>query len=76
MMAIKLLIMYGVKEIMLAGFDGYSHNTKENYINSQMEFINKNVILDAMNFGMSKVLCELSKIVKISFLTEQKYVKL
>lgn len=76
LMAIKLLIMYGVKEIMLAGFDGYSHNTKENYINSQMEFINKNVILDAMNFGMSKVLCELSKIVKISFLTEQKYVKL
>ena len=48
LMAIKLLIMYGVKEIMLAGFDGYSHNTKENYINSQMEFINKNVILDAM----------------------------
>lgn len=76
LMAIKFLIDYEVKEILLAGFDGYSHDSKENYANASMEFITKNALLDAMNAGMSEVLKQYSKDIGISYLTTPKYVKL
>lgn len=76
LMAIKFLIGYGVKQILLAGFDGYSHDSKENYANSSMEFITKNALLDAMNTGMSEVLKMYSNDIKISYLTMPKYVKI
>lgn len=76
LMAIKFMTKFGVKEIMLAGFDGYSHDVKENYADSQMEFITRNAVLDAMNEGMTSVLKEYAKKVVLSFLTEPKYVKL
>ena len=74
LMAIKLLMQYGVKEIMLAGFDGYSHETKDNYANSSMEFFTRNAVLDAINEGMESVLKEYSKDIKISFLTTPKHI--
>ena len=74
LMAIKFLMEYGVKEILLAGFDGYSHDYKENYVNASMEIITKNAILDAMNEGMSEVLKEYSNYIKISYLTTPKFV--
>ena len=74
LMAIRLLINYRVDEIVLAGFDGYSHDIEENYANGQTAFITRNAVLDAMNEGMNKILEEYSKQVKISFLTESKYV--
>ena len=76
LMAIKFLMSYGVKEILLAGFDGYSHDSKENYANHSMEFITKNALLDAMNAGMSEVLKLYSNDIKISYLTTPKYVKI
>lgn len=75
LMAIKFLSGYGVKEILLAGFDGYSHDTKENYADRSMEFITRNAVLDAMNEGMEKVLRKFSEKIVISFLTEQKFVR-
>ena len=76
LMAIKFLIGYGVKGIYLAGFDGYSHDVRENYGSSEMAFITRNAVLDAMNIGMSKVLKEYSKEVHIEFLTKPKYVNI
>ena len=76
LMAIKFLIVYGVKRIFLAGFDGYSHDFKENYANTSMEIITKNALLDAMNTGMSEALKMYSNDIKISYLTTPKYVKL
>lgn len=76
LMAIKFLIEYGVTEILLAGFDGYSHYSEENYANASMEIITKNAVLDAMNAGMSEILKQYSKDIKISYLTTPKYVKL
>ena len=76
LMAIKFLMGYGVKEIYLAGFDGYSHDSKENYASSSMELITKNALLDAMNTGIAEVLEKYSKEIKISYLTTPKYVKL
>jgi len=76
MMAIKFLLNYGVAEILLAGFDGYSHDVSENYAEAQLGFVTKNSVLDAMNNGMSVQLKEYAKRVKITFLTETKHVTL
>lgn len=76
LMAIKFLYGFGVKDIYLAGFDGYSHDVKENYGNNNMAFITKNIILDAMNIGMSKVLREFSSNIQIYFLTTPRHVTL
>lgn len=74
LMAIKYLMGFDVKEIALAGFDGYSHDIMENYADPRMEIITKNPILDAMNSGMSLVMKKYSKSTKIFFLTTPKHV--
>ena len=76
LMLIKLLIQLGVKEIWLAGMDGYSHDANENYVQEQMRMTAKNQTLDAMNQGMCQALGELAKQVPIHFLTKPKYVTL
>jgi 4-hydroxy 2-oxovalerate aldolase len=75
LMSIKFFMDYDVDEILLAGFDGYSHDVKENYADNHMAFIMKNAVLDAMNEGMKSVLKKYSDNVKISFLTEPKHVE-
>lgn len=76
MMALKFLMDFGVKEVYLAGFDGYSHDAVDNYADSQMAFITRNAVLDAMNAGMMVILKKYSESMKIRFLTEPKYVKI
>ena len=73
LMAIKFLISNGVKKIVLAGFDGYSHNSAENYADKSMTFVTKTALLDAINHGMAMVLKEYSKQVEIDFLTKPVY---
>ena len=65
---------YGVKEIVLAGFDGYSHDITENYGDSQMAFVTRNAVLDALNSGMKRVMSEYAKDMSITFLTTPKHV--
>ena len=74
LMAIKFLMKYDIEGIYLAGFDGYSHDVKENYGDSELAFITRNAVLDAMNEGMSKVLKYYRKKVKIEFVTEPRFV--
>lgn len=76
MMAIRFLLDCGVKEVLLAGFDGYSHETEENYVNGTMAFVTRNEVLDSMNVGMTVALKEYSKSAKIRFITEPKYLKI
>ena len=76
LMAIKFFMDYGAKEIILAGFDGYSHDSKEKYADNHMAFVTRNAVLDAFNEGMTTVLSEYAKKIKISFLTNPKYVRL
>lgn len=75
LMAIKFLAMCEVSRIYLAGFDGYSHDEKDNYGDNRMAFVTKNAVLDAMNEGMSKVLKEYIKWTDIKFLTAPRHVK-
>lgn len=76
LMAIKFFAQMGVRKIYLAGFDGYSHNEKENYGESAMAFVTKTAILDAMNQGMTAMLKKYSDLVDIQFLTTSRYVKI
>lgn len=76
LMAIRFFVNFGISEIELAGFDGYSHDSKENYADTQMEMITRNAVLDAMNDGMNSVLKDLAKEVKLSFLTTPKFVRI
>lgn len=73
LMAIKFLINYGVKKVVLAGFDGYSHNSSENYAEKSMAFVTKTALLDAINHGMAMMLKEYSKQIEIEFLTKPVY---
>lgn len=74
LMAIKFLMKFRIKEIMLAGFDGYSHDPEENYADSRMEIVSRNAVFDAMNVGMTEVLKKMSKEVKISFVTKPRHI--
>ncbi len=76
LMAVKFLINNGVKEVFLAGYDGYAHDMSENYADNQMTMFTKNAILDAMNESMSKILNLYKEEISIHFLTHPKSVKL
>lgn len=74
LMAIKFFINHGAAKLLLAGFDGYSHDLRKNYGKDEMTYITKNAVLDAINMGMGKVLKEYSKMIEIEFLTAPKYI--
>ena len=76
LMAIKFLIDFGVTEVFLAGFDGYSHDAEENYAEHKMVQFTKNAMLDAMNSGMNEVLRQYQDKINITFLTKTRYVSL
>lgn len=69
LMCLKFFINMNVKELYLAGFDGYSHDTQFNYAQKNLEMVTKNSVLDAMNFGMNCVLKKLREQAKIEFIT-------
>jgi 4-hydroxy 2-oxovalerate aldolase len=74
LMLINFLKQIGVKEVLLAGMDGYSHDADENYAESQMMLVSQAAVLDAMNAGMTEVLESFSKDMKITFITTRRYV--
>ena len=73
LMAIRFLIDYGAKKIFLVGFDGYSHDTNDNYGDSRLQIVARNAVLDKMNEGMNKILKEYSKAIDIAFLTKERH---
>ena len=73
MMAIKFFSELGAKKIVLAGFDGYSHEADENYASKQMVLVTKNAVVDAMNRGMADMISVYSKKTDIRFLTNSRF---
>ena len=73
LMAIKMLIEYGVTEIYLAGFDGYSHDFERNYGTEKLTFFTKNAVLDSINAGFSSALKVFSENADIQTVTSTKY---
>lgn len=71
LMAIKLMIIGGVERVYLAGFDGYTHETNQNYGSKEMELVSKSYLLDSLNAGMNKVIKEYSRLIPIEFVTNK-----
>ncbi|WP_294379330.1 3-hydroxy-3-methylglutaryl-CoA lyase [uncultured Clostridium sp.] len=72
LMLIKLLISLSVKEIYLAGFDGYDLNN-ENYLKEELEFIKSGKDIVKINKSIKEEIGKYNKKIKINFLTESKY---
>lgn len=75
LMLIKYLIKLGVKEILIAGVDGYSSNINGNFVNNRMEFLTTNKNFEMMNKGISSILKKYRNDINISFITKHKYIK-
>ncbi len=74
LMAIKFVMSLGAKRVLLAGMDGYSMNSQENYADKSMEFFAERANLESMNEGVSRCITKFSESISITFVTEPKYV--
>ena len=73
LMIAKMLIMFGVKKLVLAGFDGYSYDVIDNYAEGQRILVTKKATIDATNKGMEVIFKDYSKNVELQFLTRPQY---
>lgn len=73
LMCVNLMKKIGVDSVVLAGFDGFSQNMKDNYYESSLWVDVGTERLMRMNVATSKKLAQLSKQIKIAYLTSSKY---
>ncbi|HEO8419445.1 TPA: aldolase catalytic domain-containing protein [Yersinia enterocolitica] len=73
LMLLKLLVKIGASKVYIAGFDGYSVDTLQNYVDKEM-VINANTSrVDELNTSIAKVVNEISGEINLEFLTPSKY---
>ena len=73
LMLLKLLIRIGVKEVFLAGFDGYATDDRPNYFNPDMEYQFTSNEAKALNDYVIGELKKLSNDIKVRFITRSYY---
>lgn len=73
-MLLKVMKRLGVKEVSLAGFDGYIGDAKQNYINPNMEYNFNEAQANALNQYVADVLSKMKKELKMEFITDSLYV--
>ena len=73
LMCINLLKKLGVREILLAGFDGFSPNQDENFYRESMKMQVEVEELERRNMATAKKLTQLKSQMDIAFLTETMY---
>lgn len=74
MMAIRLFMNCGVKEIYLAGLDGYSQGNENNYCDTELALSMNPKVINSINKGISQVITEYANKVQIHFLTTPKHI--
>ena len=74
LMLLKYLEDEGVKEVAIAGLDGYSHDLDDNYADDSMIIKTSNEIFDRRNEGINCFIKDLSKKMQIHFVTKAKYI--
>lgn len=74
MMLLKFLIQMGVKEVLIAGMDGYSYDIENNYAQKDLQMSISKELVEKWNSGMEKVICELKKEIKIESITKERYI--
>ncbi|HHV10572.1 MAG TPA: 3-hydroxy-3-methylglutaryl-CoA lyase [Clostridiales bacterium] len=76
MMLLKYLVRLDVCDILLAGFDGYSYDISQNYAVQELAVHARRAAFDKVNTGMSRVLSEYAKHIRLEFVTEPKHVQI
>ena len=70
LMASDFLVQAGVKKIVLAGFDGYSYDVQDNYLEGPKVHLFKKATIDALNQGMAEQFRRIAKESNLEFLTK------
>jgi 4-hydroxy 2-oxovalerate aldolase len=73
LMLLKVLIKSGIKNVALAGFDGYSQDRETNYYSSKMEYDFAKRQGDEINANVNQVLPVLEKEINLEFITNTVY---
>ena len=73
MMALRLLLKLKIKKAVLAGFDGFSANAKQNYYDETITDHNTKQTADEKNVDYAKQLADIAKNLSIEFLTPSIY---
>lgn len=73
LMCINLLKKLNVNSLLLAGFDGFSGNVKENYYEKSLYLDVEEERLNNMNTAIAKRFAQLTKQMDIKFITESSY---
>lgn len=71
-MALKLLIAIGLKEVFVAGMDGYSNRQNINYYDSKLEYDFSDVA-EKRNRYISEEMRGINKLLKLNFITPTAY---
>lgn len=72
-MLLKVLVKIGVKNVALAGLDGYSSDRESNYYSSKMEYDFAKQKADEINEYVNNYLSKLRKIISCKFITSTLY---
>ncbi len=72
-MLLKVMKRIGVKNVHLAGFDGYAANATKNYIEEHMEYIFTEERVKEINKYVKDFLAKLDDNMKYSFITDSLY---
>lgn len=72
-MLLKVMKRLGVAEVALGGFDGYTGDKKQNYINAYMEYNFNKEQAEKLNQYVTGVLRELQKDITMNFITDSQY---
>lgn len=74
LMLAKLMVDLGVKQLYIAGMDGYSIDLEENYADQKMSFYTERKQIEKKNTGMIEVLKSLCNSIDIEFVTTPKHI--
>lgn len=72
-MALKVMMMSGVKDVALVGFDGYSLSKESDYFSSKMEYEFSKRMGQEINAYVDKVLATIKTNLNIEFITPSLY---
>ena len=74
LMCLKLLINIGIKQVYIAGLDGFSNVQTENYVTSDLINNARENEFDERNQIMSEELSKIKRRLELKFLTKTLYV--
>jgi len=75
LLILKFLTTVGVKDVAIAGLDGYSTNMDQNYVSPLMTFVFDKTAIMKKNTGIESVLQDLARLISIRSVTTPKHIQ-